>query len=104
MPVQIERKPVPGSHYAAPPSSCQTEDGSYIGCDLPPDPVLAKDGWEKRFIADPKRAEEVFETYSELGYEVKLEPVNVDELSEACGGCKVLFKNFRVVYTRKKAK
>lgn len=102
MPVQIERKPIMSTNKYLPPSNCRTDAGDYIGCDLPPDPELAKAGWERRFIADPKRADEAVETYSELGFEVKLSPVDVDALSEACGGCKTLFKNFRVVYTRKK--
>ena len=83
--------------------NCNSGNGQYTGCDLPGEADLLSAGWEKRFIADPQRAAEAVDTYGELGYEVCLRPVNVDELDEACAGCKVLFQHFQVVYTRKKS-
>lgn len=84
-----------------PAKSCGTDAAAYTGCDLPADAALSAAGWQKRFVADPKRAQEAVEMYEELGYQVKLAAVNVDTLSETCGGCKIVFQDFKVVYTRK---
>ncbi|RMF61281.1 MAG: hypothetical protein D6743_13775 [Calditrichaeota bacterium] len=81
---------------------CQTETGSYIGCTLPPDPNLTAEGWQRRYIADARMAREALANYTELGYEVRLEPVNIQHMSDECGSCKELMHRFTVVYTRKK--
>ena len=81
---------------------CQSSSGQFDGCDLPADETLVAQGWQRRYIADPRRAQDAVEFYDELGFEVRLEPVDTDLLSEACGGCKVLFQNFKAIYTRKK--
>lgn len=83
-------------------NNCQTESGSVPGCVSPPNPQLIAAGWERRFIADAKRAQDAIEMYAEMGHDVRLEPVNVTGLSEACSGCLEAFAHFSVVYTRKK--
>lgn len=81
---------------------CQSDSGNYLGCTLPPDPELLAEGWERRFIADARMAREALETYSELGYEVRLEPVDAEALRDECSGCTALFSQFCAIYTKKK--
>jgi hypothetical protein len=82
--------------------SCQTDERNTPSCAFPSDPQLIAEGWERRFIADAKRAQDAIEMYGEMGHEVRLEPVNATGLSEACSGCLEAFAQFRVVYTRRK--
>ncbi|MFQ5649409.1 MAG: hypothetical protein ACE5IY_05660 [bacterium] len=83
--------------------SRQPESNGFLGCTLPPDPDLVAQGWERRFIADARMVRDAVDTYRELGYEVRLEPVEVEQLKDECSGCRVLFQQFKAVYTRKKA-
>lgn len=82
--------------------NCQSDKGDFLSCTSPPDPELVAQGWERRFIADARMTRDALETYSELGYEVRLEPIDVEGLKDECTGCKVLLEKFSVVYTRKK--
>jgi hypothetical protein len=84
-------------------NNCQTDHSNVPGCVSPPDPKLIAEGWERRFIADAKRAQDAVEMYGELGYEVRLEPVDATGISEACTGCLIAFAQFRMIYTRKKS-
>jgi len=60
------------------------------------------DGWERRFIADPQRAEEVLELYRRAGFEVRAEPAIPDDLREECESCWLVKAGFfRVIYTRR---
>jgi len=81
--------------------TCQTDARSTPSCVAPPDAKLLAEGWERRFIADAKRAQDAIEMYAEMGHEVRLEPVPAMGLSEACSGCLEAFAQFRVVYTRR---
>jgi hypothetical protein len=70
--------------------------------DLPPNPELVAQGWERRFMADPDRAEETTRLYEELGFEVRKEPVKTSELSDICSDCGlVACKTYVTIYTRK---
>ena len=64
---------------------------------------LEKKGWIKRNTIDEPRLSEIVEEYKALGFEVHLEPVNLDELDEVCRRC---YGNdggrFKTVYVRKK--
>ena len=64
---------------------------------------LQAEGWTRRFTALGRRLNEVAELYSELGYEVRLEPVDLDEeegmSSEICKDCFVSVLA-RTIYTR----
>ncbi len=67
------------------------------------DPAKIADGWERRFIADGRRAEEMIELYSELGYEVCADPVSPDVVGEDCDDCQLLAAlQFKIIYTRKR--
>lgn len=68
----------------------------------PPDPQLAAEGWERRFMADTARLAEYVELYTSLGYEVRAEKVRPDEIGEECGDCRLLIcRQFVTLYTRK---
>jgi hypothetical protein len=79
-----------------------SEIGDFLGCTLPPDAKMTAEGWERRFIADARMARDAVDTYTQLGYEVRLEPIDTDGLKDECSGCKALFKQFSAVYTRKR--
>ena len=70
---------------------------------LQPDPALVAEGWERRFMTDAQRAEEAIKLYSDMGYEVLSVPVQPQELSDDCDGCRVVVMfRFQTIYTRKK--
>jgi hypothetical protein len=74
----------------------------YYGCDLPQDSALTEDGWEWRSNTDAQRSRDLVDMYSEVGFEVRLEPINVDNMCSACDGCKDAFSKFNAVYIRKR--
>ncbi len=68
----------------------------------PSDPALAAQGWERRFVTDATRAEEVVDLYHRLGFEVRLEPVLPTQLPGGCDDCQLmLLLQFKTVYTRR---
>ncbi|MFQ5614107.1 MAG: hypothetical protein ACE5H9_18455 [Anaerolineae bacterium] len=70
---------------------------------LEPDPALVAEGWERRFIGDARQVKEAMELYAELGYEVRAEPVQAEEMGEDCDDCQLLILlQFKTIYTRKK--
>ena len=69
---------------------------------LQADPELVSEGWERRFVADARRAEEAMELYEQLGFEVRAEPAQTEELPDDCVDCQLLLMfQFKTVYTRK---
>jgi hypothetical protein len=71
---------------------------------LQADPALVAEGWERRFTADAQRVQEVTELYSQLGYEVRTEPVHSEELKDDCEDCHALIvSKFKTIYTRRKS-
>ena len=86
-------------------------DGSPTGCTSDPDdtacamagnPVLLAQGWERRNIADQRMAREAADLYSQMGFEVRTEPLSAQNLPQQCVGCSPLLQRFVVVYTRSK--
>ncbi|HXZ04970.1 MAG TPA: hypothetical protein VEH81_09055 [Ktedonobacteraceae bacterium] len=68
---------------------------------------LQDGGWTRRFTALGRRINEVAELYSELGFEVRLEPVDLDqEETMSAASCKDCFVTLqaRTIYTRPKVK
>lgn len=64
---------------------------------------LHEQGWTRRFIALGRRLHEVTELYRQLGFEILLEPVDLDEVeSFATEGCKhcIVTTLARTIYTR----
>ncbi len=68
-----------------------------------PDPSLAEQGWERRFMADPRQVEEATRLYTELGFEVRMETIDPSELNEICGSCRLATcRAYVTLYTRKR--
>ncbi len=66
------------------------------------DPQRLADGWERRFIADGRRAEEAIALYEQLGYEVCADPVQREDVGDDCDECQlVALLKFVTIYTRK---
>jgi hypothetical protein len=70
---------------------------------LQPNSSLIAKGWERRFTADEQRTKEATELYSQLGFEVRAEPVLPEEVQDDCQDCKtVVSYYFQTIYTRKR--
>lgn len=70
---------------------------------LAPDPARVADGWERRFIADGQRAEEMMALYRDLGFEVCADPITPGQVGDDCADCRLLMLlDFKTIYTRKK--
>lgn len=66
------------------------------------DQDLIKDGWERRFLADPERLEEAVELYRSLGLEIKAEPLGPADFGPDCQSCaSEVCKTYVLIYTRK---
>ena len=64
---------------------------------------LEKGGWIKQTTIGEPRLSEIVELYKSLGYEVRLEPVKLDELDEECRKCyEDEGDKVKTVYVRKK--
>ncbi len=83
------------------PPACETDVGSAPACRLETDAEMLAAGWERRFIAEPQRAEEMAQTYRELGFAVRLIPAKLLNIKEECEACRPLFEKFLAVYTKK---
>lgn len=67
------------------------------------DRALTADGWERRFTADPQRAQEVMELYRQLGYEVHAEPASAAHRTDECHACHAgMALHWKTIYTRKR--
>jgi len=63
---------------------------------------LKKEGWIKRTTIDEPRLSEIVSEYESLGYEVHLEPVKLEDLSEECRKCyEKNIGKIKTVYVRK---
>ena len=64
---------------------------------------IKKEEWVRRTTVGEPRLSEIVELYKSLGYEVRIEPVTLDEVDEDCRRC---YKNdvnkVGTVYVRKK--
>jgi hypothetical protein len=61
---------------------------------------LLAQGWTRRFVGGPPRLQEMIALYESLGFEVWLEPQELDEFRDECEDCLLALALFRVVYTR----
>jgi hypothetical protein len=64
---------------------------------------LKKQGWVKRTTIGEPKLSEIVDEYKALGFDVRLEPVNLDEMYEECRRCygKDVDK-IKTVYVRKR--
>lgn len=64
---------------------------------------LSEQGWTRRFSALGRRLNEAVELYRQLGFEILLEPIELDEESQPrageCEGC-IVTSLARTIYTR----
>lgn len=68
---------------------------------LAPDPARIADGWERRFITDATRLDEVVALYEAAGFEVCADPIRREDFPDDCDDCQLLaLLQFRTVYTR----
>jgi hypothetical protein len=66
---------------------------------------LEKQGWKKQFIADEPRLSESVELYKELGFEVHLEPLDLNEMPGECNKCMAESpEKYKIIFTRKNEK
>ena len=64
---------------------------------------LAAEGWIKQFITDEPHLSEAVEEYQELGFEVLLEPIDPQEMTEECTTCLMgACDRYKTIYTRRK--
>lgn len=80
---------------------CRAPTGSVSGCRLPVDLTLREQGWEWRCNADGVKLHQVVESYRELGFEVRMERLDLRSLSEDCEGCKGTLTQASAVYVKK---
>lgn len=66
-------------------------------------PKLAAEGWERRSLVDPARAEEFIELYESLGFEVLAQKLTAEDFSDTCRECaSVVCQTYILIHTRKK--
>jgi len=64
---------------------------------------LEKKGWIKQTTTGEPRLGEIVELYKSLGYEVRVEPVRLDELDDDCRRCSEDWADdVKTVYVKKK--
>lgn len=61
---------------------------------------LASTGWTRRTIAAPSRLDELTVLYRKLGFDIRLEPVELDDLEQRCAGCVPGLVDCLAIYTR----
>ena len=77
-----------------------------MSCSAQREAQLLAQGWVRQFVADPPRLDDAVEEYRELGFEVRLEPLDPAGCV-ADGGCAACFQQpevaarFRVIFTRR---
>lgn len=76
--------------------------GGFEGCDMPLDRHLVAEGWDRRCVTDEARSKEMQGIYTEMGFEVRLVPVDGDDLCASCEGCKEMVSRFNAVYVRRR--
>ena len=57
------------------------------GLTVAEDPELAAGGWIRRTVTDARKAEELSQLYSEIGFEVMTRPLDDSSYADDCTGC-----------------
>jgi hypothetical protein len=68
---------------------------------------LEKEGWVKQTTIGEPRLSEIVELYKSLGYEVRLEPIVLEELDKECRECyerEGEIEKVKTVYVRRKTR
>jgi hypothetical protein len=77
-----------------------------MSCHAAREAQLLAQGWVRQFLADEPRLGEAVAQYRELGFEVRLEPLDPAACAAsngcaACFGSPELAARFRVIFTRR---
>jgi hypothetical protein len=65
---------------------------------------LEREGWARQFTADEPRLSEAVEEYQKLGFEVRLEPIDPEDLKGECASCLMAAGDrYKMIYTRRKS-
>jgi hypothetical protein len=62
--------------------------------------ALAGDGWTRRAVAAPSRRDELTALYRQLGFDIRLEPIELDAMDSCCAGCAPDLADCHAIYTR----
>ncbi len=66
------------------------------------DAALEAEGWVRRHLAEPSRAEEAAAIYAEAGFEVRIEHLEPRSFAAGCRSCAAsVCSAYVVIYTRK---
>lgn len=72
------------------------------GYSVQEDAGLAAEGWVRRFMAAPERAQEARELYESMGFEVKVVELTPADFGPNCTECgSSLCQSYVLIYTRK---
>ena len=87
-----------------PPVRPQDGEHDGDGLALRADPELVAQGWVRRHLADPARAEESVELYTAMGFEVKVRKLQPTHFGPECQACALsACRTYVMIYTRKNA-
>ncbi len=65
--------------------------------------ALEADGWTRRHLADPHRAEEAKQLYEEMGFEVLSQVLTPEDFAESCNECaSTVCRTYVLIYTRRR--
>lgn len=85
------------------PNGCAPGALNELDLAIPADPQLVADGWERRYLADPERAQEAIELYTSLGFEVKAQKLTPANFGPLCGECPAhVCLSYVMIYTRRR--
>lgn len=63
---------------------------------------LVRQGWEKQSTYDEPRLSEMVAAYEEIGFEVRLEPIEPDTMPECSECMREHPENFKTIFTRRR--
>ncbi len=90
---------MPSDSDLCPPRPDDGADGFSVASD----PKLLADGWIRRHVAAPDRAQESIDLYTALGFEVKAQPLTPADFGSACAQCaSIVCRSYVLIYTRSK--
>ena len=82
--------------------ACRASTGGVLGCRLPVNPALREQGWEWRCNTDGTKLGQIADAYRELGFEVRVEQLDLRGLNEDCAGCRGALAQSSAVFVRKR--
>ena len=82
---------MPGRLVSVPEGNCPDHDTHPEG-----------DGWVRRHMTDPGRAEEWTALYKSLGFEVSVRHMNPNDFDERCRACADSCDQWLIIHTRRK--